>query len=67
MAMTVRLSPEAEERLEHLASVLKMSKNSVLEQAVLNMDERAERRRRFAEAIARVDERDADLLDRLSR
>ncbi len=67
MVMTVRLSDEAEARLEHLAAVMQMSKNAVIEQAVLHMDERAERRRRSATAIAQVDNRDAELLDRLSQ
>lgn len=67
MVMTVRLSDEAEARLEHLAAVMQMSKNAVIEQAVLHTDERAERRRRFRDAIAQVDNRDAELLDRLSQ
>ncbi|MCD2169008.1 MULTISPECIES: ribbon-helix-helix protein, CopG family [Microbacterium] len=67
MVMTVRLSDEAEARLEHLAAVMQMSKNGVIEQAVLHMDERAVRRRRFRDAIAEVDKRDAELLDRLSQ
>jgi predicted transcriptional regulator len=67
MVMTVRLSDEAEARLEHLAAVMQMSKNAVIEQAVLHLDERAERRRRFRDAIAQVDNRDAELLDRLSQ
>lgn len=67
MPMTLRLSEETERRLEALAAQLNMSKTAIVEQAVLSMDERSIRKARFRAAIERVDERDSDLLDRLSR
>lgn len=67
MARTVRLSPEAEMKLSELAALTGQSKNSVIEQAVLELDARTIRRERVRRAFDRVRDRDADLLDRLSR
>ena len=67
MATTVRLSDEAEERLAELARLLHLSKNAVIEKAVLEMDERTTRRVRVRTAFDVVRARDAELLERLSR
>lgn len=67
MARTVRLSPEAETKLAELAALMGQSKNSVIEKAVLELDARTIRRDRVRRAFDRVRDRDADLLDRLSR
>lgn len=67
MATTVRLSDTAEERLASLAHLMHLSKNAVIEQAVLELDARTIRKARVRAAFARVAERDAELLERLSR
>lgn len=67
MARTVRLSPEAETKLDELAVLMGLSKNSVIERAVLELDARTMRRERVRSAFDRVRDRDRDLLDRLSR
>ena len=67
MATTVRLSDEAELRLAELATLLHLSKNAVIEKAVLEMDERTSRRVRVRTAFDVVRARDAELLERLSR
>lgn len=67
MARTVRLSPEAETKLDELAALMGLSKNSVIERAVLELDARTIRRERVRSAFDRVRDRDRDLLDRLSR
>ena len=67
MARTVRLSPEAEAKLTELAALMGQSKNSVIEMAVLELDARTIRRERVRRAFDRVRDRDAELLDRLSR
>ena len=67
MARTVRLSAEAETKLAELASLMGQSKNSVIEMAILELDARTIRRDRVRRAFDRVRDRDAELLDRLSR
>lgn len=67
MARTVRLSPEAEVKLTELAALMGQSKNSVIEKAVLELHARTIRRERVWGAFDRVRDRDAELLDRLSR
>ena len=67
MARTVRLSPEVEEKLAELAALMKLSKNSVVEKAVLELHARTVRRERVRSALDRIRDRDAELLDRLSR
>ena len=67
MATTIRLSDEAELRLAELAALLHLSKNAVIEKAVLEMDERTSRRVRVRTAFDVVRARDAELLERLSR
>lgn len=67
MARTVRLSPEAEMKLTELASLMGQSKNSVIEMAVLELDARTIRRERVRRSFEKVRDRDAELLDRLSR
>jgi predicted transcriptional regulator len=67
MATTIRLSDEAELRLNELAELLHLSKNAVIEKAVLEMDERTARRVRVRTAFDVVRTRDAELLERLSR
>jgi predicted transcriptional regulator len=66
MATTVRLSDEAEQRLAELAALLHLSKNAVIEKAVLELDERTTRRARVRTAFDVVRTRDAELLERLS-
>ena len=67
MASTIRLSDKAELRLSELATLLHLSKNAVIEKAVLEMDERTSRRVRVRTAFDVVRARDAELLERLSR
>jgi len=67
MATTVRLSDEADQRLTELAARLHLSKNAVIEKAVLEMDERTTRAARVRTAFDVVRVRDAELLERLSR
>ena len=67
MATTVRLSDEAELRLTELAVQLHLSKNAVIEKAVLEMVERTSRRARVRTAFDVVRVRDAELLERLSQ
>lgn len=67
MATTVRLSDEAERRLAELAAELHLTKNAVIEKAVLELDERTGRRARVRTAFDVVRTRDAELLERLSR
>ena len=50
MATTIRLSDEAELRLSELATLLHLSKNAVIEKAVLELDERTSRRVRVRTA-----------------
>ena len=51
MASTIRLSDKAELRLSELATLLHLSKNAVIETAVLEMDERTSRRVRVRTAF----------------
>jgi predicted transcriptional regulator len=67
MATTVRLSDEAEQRLAEMAALLHLSKNAVIEKAVLELDERTNRRAKVRTAFDVVRVRDAELLERLSR
>jgi predicted transcriptional regulator len=67
MATTIRLSDEAELRLAELAELLHLSKNAVIEKAVLELDEQTSRRVRVRAAFDVVRARDAELLERLSR
>jgi predicted transcriptional regulator len=67
MAMTLRLSDAGEELLEKLAEQTHQSKTAVVESALRQMAERSDHRTRVRAAFDRVDQRDADLLDRLSR
>jgi predicted transcriptional regulator len=67
MATTVRLSDEAEQCLTELAALHHLSKNAVIEKAILEMDERTARRARVRTAFDAVRTRDAELLERLSR
>lgn len=54
-------------KLTELASLMGQSKNSVIEKAVLELDARTIRRERVRRAFDRARDRDAELLDRLSR
>lgn len=67
MARTVRLSAEVEAKLAELAALMKLSKNSVIEKAVLELHARTVRRERVRTAFDRIRDRDAELLDRLSQ
>lgn len=67
MAMTLRLSPEGERRLEELAELTHESKTAVVELALAQLAERQSHRSRVRAAFDLVDDRDAELLDRLSR
>lgn len=67
MATTIRLSDEAELRLAELAALLHLSKNAVIEKAVLELDEQTGRRVRVRTAFDAVRARDVELLERLSR
>lgn len=66
MARTVRLSPEAEAKLDELARVMGLSKNTVIERAILELGARTIRGERVRSAFDRVRDRDAEMLDRLS-
>ena len=67
MVTTIRLSDEAELRLSELATLLHLSKNAVIEKAVLELDERPSRRVSVRTAFDVVRACDAELLERLSR
>jgi len=67
MATTVRLSDEADQRLTELAARLHLSKNALIEKAVLEMYERTTRAAKVRTAFDVVRVRDAELLERLSR
>lgn len=67
MAMTLRLSESSEQLLEALAERTHQSKTAVVEMALLQMAERSDHRARVRAAFDRVDARDAELLERLSR
>ena len=59
MATSIRLSDEAELRLAELATLLHLSKNAVIEKAVLELDERISRRVSVRNAFDVVRARDA--------
>lgn len=67
MAMTLRLSEEAQAKLEAIAQSTGLSKNAAAELTITSFDERAEHRARFWDAINRIEARDAEALDLLSR
>ena len=68
MAATLRLSPAAEEALERIMRSQHLpSKNAATERAILEMDARGSQVERALAHVAMVDERDADLLNLLSR
>ena len=67
MAMTVRLSAEAEQKLDAIVRDCGLSKNAVLEQAILNWDAHSRHREIARTAADLVRSRDAELLELLSR
>lgn len=67
MAMTLRLSEEAERRLEELSESTGLSKTAVVEAAVKEWDEHARHRAIVRAAAERVRARDTELLELLSR
>lgn len=67
MAMTLRLDPAHEELLTRLAQQQQRSKSEIIALAIEELAERTAKRDRTRAAFARVLERDADLLDALSK
>jgi predicted transcriptional regulator len=67
MAMTLRLDEQHDELLDALAKRFGRSKTEVVEIALDELAAREDRSARTRVAFARVRERDADLLERLSR
>lgn len=67
MAMTLRLSDEAEAALDQIVADLRLSKNAAVEAAILETAARTSQVQRARAHVARIAARDADMLDRLSR
>lgn len=67
MAMTLRLDPAHEELLTQLAEQQQRSKSEIIALAIEDLAARTAKRDRTRAAFARVLERDADLLDALSK
>jgi plasmid stabilization system protein ParE len=66
MAMTLRLSPQAEADLERIVERTHLSKNAAVEEAIRQMAARMAQSDRAREHVARINARDADLLARLA-
>lgn len=66
MAMTLRLSSSAEERLDHLAQETGLSKNTLIEQAIIEKDARTSQVGRALAHVDRITVRDAEILERLA-
>jgi predicted transcriptional regulator len=67
MAMTLRLDPAHEQLLTQLSEQQQRSKNEIVALAIEEFAARTEKRDRTRAAFARVLERDAGLLDALSK
>ena len=64
--MTLRLTPEQDERLEALADMLGVSKQSVVSMAIDRFDAAAARQKMLDEAFVLVMTRDKELMERLA-
>jgi predicted transcriptional regulator len=67
MAMTLRMDTETEAALDQLASATHRSRNDAVQFAIRRAAAALTIEERYAAALADVDERDADLMERLSR
>lgn len=66
MAMTLRLTPEQDARLESIAAALGVSKQQAVIDLIENVDLSANRRVRLDSIFDKVMARDADLMERLA-
>jgi predicted transcriptional regulator len=66
MAMTLRLTPEQDSKLEQIAADLGISKQQAIVETIESYDLRAKRRRLMDEAFELVMTRDAELMRRLA-
>jgi predicted transcriptional regulator len=66
MAMTLRLSDEAEANLAAIRSTTGLSKNAAIESAIHQLADRYSQVDRARAHVAKITERDAELLDRLA-
>lgn len=66
MAMTLRLTPEQDARLEEIAETLGMSKQQAVIAAIEQFDESAIRQKRLDEIFQKVMTRDHELMQRLA-
>ena len=64
--MTLRLTPEQDERLEALADMLGVSKQSVVSMAIYRFYSSAARQKMLDEAFDLVMTRDKELMERLA-
>lgn len=67
MAMNVRLRPETDRILAELAEVEGVSKNQIVETAILEHADRTNHKAKVRAAFEKVRTRDAEALDLLSR
>lgn len=66
MAMTLRLTPEQDARLEAIAETLGMSKQQAVIAVIEQFDESIIRRKRLDEIFQKVMTRDRELMQRLA-
>lgn len=66
MAMTIRLTPEQDAKLEQIAQDLGVSKQQAIIETLERYDSREKRRRQMDEVLKLVLTRDAELMERLA-